>query len=150
LSWLMRYHDGWEPRVGEEIRKLVMSGAALSASHYYEALMQIAKLRQELEQVFEGYDMIMTPSAAAMPWPAAEAFPNVIDDRVVGPRGHAVFTAFVNMAGSAALNLPAAPAPVGMPIGFQLVGPICSDSLLCNVGAQYQTECLAHMPWPAL
>jgi aspartyl-tRNA(Asn)/glutamyl-tRNA(Gln) amidotransferase subunit A len=112
--------------------------------------MQFAKLKRELEHVFDEYDMIMTPSAAAMPRPASEAFPNVIDSRTVGPRGHAVFTAFVNMAGSAALNLPAAPAPGGMPIGFQLVGPVCSDALLCNVGAQYQRECLTDMPWPAL
>jgi aspartyl-tRNA(Asn)/glutamyl-tRNA(Gln) amidotransferase subunit A len=150
LSWLMGSHDGWEQRVGEEIRKLVASGFTLSASQYYEALMQCAKLRRELEEVFGEYDMIMTPSAAAMPWPAAEVFPSVIDGCAVGPRGHAVFTAFVNMAGSAALNLPAAPAPGGMPIGFQLVGPICSDALLCNVGAQYQAECLVSMPWPAL
>ena len=150
LSWLMGYHDGWEAQVGEEIRKLITSGSALSASQYYEALTQFAKLKRELEQVFDSYDMIMTPSAAAMPWPASEAFPNMIDNRTVGPRGHAVFTAFVNMAGSAALNLPAAPAPDGMPIGFQLVGPISSDALLCNVGAQYQREYVADMPWPAL
>ncbi|MDB5991116.1 MAG: putative glutamyl-tRNA(Gln) amidotransferase subunit [Herbaspirillum sp.] len=150
LAWLMRQHPDWQPNVGPAIAELVAAGSALSAADYYQAHVLFAKMRRDLALLFARYDLILTPSAAAMPWPAAVAFPPVIDGQAVGGRGHAVFTAFVNVSGCPAINLPAMPSADGMPIGFQLVGPIGSDGLLCNVGAQYEMEHSRTPDWPAL
>jgi aspartyl-tRNA(Asn)/glutamyl-tRNA(Gln) amidotransferase subunit A len=95
-------------------------------------------LRQQLADFFTRYDLIMTPTIAALSWPAAEPFPATIAGQPVGPRGHAVFTAFVNMAGAAAISIPCAPSQSGLPIGFQLVGAAGQDELLLAVAAQYE------------
>ncbi len=150
LRWLADRHAEWESRVGPAIASLIAAGGGLSAAQYYEALEEFARLKRDLARVFERYDVILTPSAAAMPWPAADAYPPVIDGHDVGPRGHAVFTAFVNMSGCAAINLPATPASNGMPIGFQMVGPVGSDGLLCNLGQQYEAAFGGGRPWPPL
>ena len=85
----------------------------------------------------------MTPTAAALPWPATEPFPTMIAGEKVGPRGHAVFTAFANMAGCPGISVPARPSAGGLPMGFQLVAAPGRDGLLCALAAQYESAC----PW---
>jgi aspartyl-tRNA(Asn)/glutamyl-tRNA(Gln) amidotransferase subunit A len=99
---------------------------------------------------FETSDLIHTPSAAALPWPATESHPPIIDSTPVGPRGHAVFTAFANIAGLPALNLPCDPSPSGLPIGFQLVGAAGADEALLAVAADFETAHPWADRWPAL
>jgi aspartyl-tRNA(Asn)/glutamyl-tRNA(Gln) amidotransferase subunit A len=94
--------------------------------------------RSEVATSFEHFDVPMTPTAAALPWPADELFPRRIDGHEVGPRGHAVYTGWVNACGHPAINLPCAPAHHGLPIGFQLVARYDEDELLFRVAAQYQ------------
>jgi aspartyl-tRNA(Asn)/glutamyl-tRNA(Gln) amidotransferase subunit A len=85
-----------------------------------------------------------------LPWPKREAYPPVIDGQTVGPRGHAVFTAFANIAGLPALALPSAPSVSGMPIGFQLVGAPGSDASLLALGAAFEAAFPRADHWPRL
>jgi aspartyl-tRNA(Asn)/glutamyl-tRNA(Gln) amidotransferase subunit A len=100
-------------------------------------------LRKTLAIFFSECDVILTPSAAALPWPAAEPFPTEIAGVPVGPRGHAIFTGFANMAGCPGISVPAASSAKGLPIGFQLVAAPGRDGLLCALAGQYE----ALNPW---
>ena len=75
---------------------------------------------------------------AALSWPAAEPFPPTMQGQSVGPRGHAVFTAFANMAGCPAISIPCAPSKTGLPIGFHLVGRVGHDDMILAAAAQYE------------
>ena len=79
-----------------------------------------------------------------------EAYPPVIDGQDVGPRGHAVYTGWVNAAGLPGLALPAAPSPEGLPIGMQLIGAYGSDDLLLDLGAAFEAVAPWADRWPAL
>jgi aspartyl-tRNA(Asn)/glutamyl-tRNA(Gln) amidotransferase subunit A len=90
------------------------------------------------------------PAAAALPWPAAQAFPDRIDGQPVGPRGHAVYTGWVNAAGLPGLALPTAPSRDGLPIGLQLIGPYGSDDELLDLGEAYEAVASWAQHWPPL
>jgi aspartyl-tRNA(Asn)/glutamyl-tRNA(Gln) amidotransferase subunit A len=89
------------------------------------------------------WDAILTPAAAALPWPADQVAPPTIDGQSVGPRGHAVFTNFANLAGLPGIALPCEASGTGLPIGFQLVGAPGSDGLLCALAAEWERA----QPW---
>ena len=129
------------------LAQMARAGAALSAVRYCDALAAAQRTRERVRELFAGgYDLLMTPTTAALPWPAAQTHPPEIAGRPVGPRGHAVFTAFANAAGVPAISLPCSPSRGGLPIGFQLVAPFGAEALLCALGAQFER---AH-PWKNL
>ena len=74
----------------------------------------------------------------------------MIDGQPVGPRGHAVFTAWVNASGHPALALPSAPSACGLPIGFQLVADFGQDDLLLDLGRRYERLAPWSERWPDL
>lgn len=143
LAWLLQQHPGWQGKISQALEPMAEAGRAFSATDVFGALDTMADTNRALSELFQDYDLILTPSAAALPWAAREVFPPTIDGQPVGPRGHALFTAFANAAGLPAMSLPASPSRTGLPIGFQLVGPQGADPLLCAVARAYED---AH-PW---
>lgn len=141
LAWLTRGRD--LSLVSQPLRQMAEYGAKLTAADYVDALDAVVRMRAMFTEFFLSHDLIMTPSAAALPWPAEITHPDTIDGKPVGPRGHAVFTAFANAAGLPGVSIPCEPAKSGLPIGFQLVGRFSGDEDLLRVAAQYER---AH-PW---
>ena len=120
----------------------------LPASAEPEAWVVVAQLRAAMAALFDRYDLLVTPSAAALQWPARETHPHIIDKRPAGPRAHAVFTAFANACGLPALALPTAPAASGLPIGMQLVGCPDSEEWLCALGRRWELLQPWRHRWP--
>ncbi len=67
----------------------------------------------------------------------------MIDGKPVGPRGHAVYTGWVNVAGTPGLALPLGFSAAGLPIGGQFIGRFGSDAGLLGFGATFEA---AHGP----
>jgi aspartyl-tRNA(Asn)/glutamyl-tRNA(Gln) amidotransferase subunit A len=67
----------------------------------------------------------------------------LIDGRPVGPRGHAIYTGWVNAIGHPAITLPSEPHENGLPIGVQLVGATSSEERLIDLAAIIERE----RPW---
>jgi len=128
-------------------RDMAARGRTHPAMRLWELLENVRALRASASEAFQGVDAILMPSSAAMPWRASEPFPFRIDGVPVGPRGHAVFTGWVNAAGHPALALPA-PVPVGsLPIGVQLVADLACEEALLELGTAYEREA-GGFQWP--
>jgi aspartyl-tRNA(Asn)/glutamyl-tRNA(Gln) amidotransferase subunit A len=125
-------------------------GSELRASDYVGALNGVARLRAEMPAIFARHQVIMTPAVAALPWAAEETHPTEIDGKLVGPRGHAVFTAIANAAGLPALSMPCRPSGAGLPIGAQLIGDFASDELLLALAAQFEQARPWAERWPTI
>jgi aspartyl-tRNA(Asn)/glutamyl-tRNA(Gln) amidotransferase subunit A len=136
LAWLSSIFPQFMVEASRTMQEVATYGLGLSAIDYIDALGAIRRVESQLSQVFEIYDLILTPSAAALPWKADQAFPDEIAGLAVGPRGHAVFTAFVNLTGAAGINLPCGQSKSGLPIGLQLISRPGGDGLLTAVASQ--------------
>lgn len=150
LAWMLCSHLNGLEKISASLQGMAESGAQVSAVEFIEAQDGVQQLRRHFANLFMKYDVIMTPTTAALPWPATESHPEKIDGRDAGPRGHAVFTPFANAGGLPGLSLPAAPSPDGLPIGFQLVGPFGADFQLLDLGLQYENAYPWADRWPDL
>jgi aspartyl-tRNA(Asn)/glutamyl-tRNA(Gln) amidotransferase subunit A len=135
-AWLMAQHGDRDDLIGPALTEMVCNGRRYTAADYLAALDVIKAVGRDFDALFARFDYLLTPAAAAMPWPATEVYPPVIDGHSVGPRGHAVFTPFANALGLPAISLPARPSGRGLPIGFQLVAARGRDAdLLAFAGS---------------
>lgn len=138
LAWLRRQWPEMRTLSNPKYLAMADEGEKVSASDLLNILEIVKALRSATSEAFGKIDFILTPSAAAMPWPAEDVFPEVIDRQAVGPRGHAVYTGWVNAAGLPAFAAPA-PTPNGsLPIGFQLVGDLGTEDLLFRLARDYE------------
>jgi aspartyl-tRNA(Asn)/glutamyl-tRNA(Gln) amidotransferase subunit A len=128
-------------------RASLQAGRNASAAALFGALEAIAELRMRMEEVFTQHDFLLTPATAALPWPARQSHPSEIAGRTVGPRGHAIFTAFANAAGLAAIALPEGQVD-GLPTGFQLVARAGADAALLSLAQQYEDAYPRSKQWP--
>lgn len=150
LAWLLEHPRELserafeEGRLGPAMQANAENGRAASARTLFSLLIEIERLRSEVDRLFERYDFLLTPAAAALPWPAGQTHPTQIDGREVGPRGHAVFTAFANAAGLPAIALPcgwadvAGVSPGRVPVGLQLVARQGHDDALYAPARAYE------------
>ncbi|MGE5064048.1 MAG: amidase [Myxococcales bacterium] len=135
-------------QVDPTLAALLVRGKSLSAAAYLAAVNSLWELRAQSDQVFGAHDFLMTPTAAAMPWPACEPYPRHIGGCEVGPRGHAIYTGFVNVLGLPAIALPAPRSPTALPIGFQLVGRFGDDERLIALAREYESVWPWKEAWP--
>ena len=140
----------WRERVAPVFVEMADAGSKLHATELFDALAEIARMRERLSAVFDDYDVLLTPAAAALPWPAEVAYPTTIDGKEVGPRGHAVYAAFANASGCPAIAVPCTLRADGLPVGFQLVAAPGQDERLCVLASEYEdAEPWSHR-WPPL
>jgi aspartyl-tRNA(Asn)/glutamyl-tRNA(Gln) amidotransferase subunit A len=137
-------------RAGKAYLAMAEKGATVAAVDFAAGLGAIDRLRRDVSLAFQHVDLIMMPSCAAMPWPADQAWPETIDGQPVGPRGHAVYTGWVNGAGHPAIAIPAEPSDNGMPVGFQLIGDLGSETLLLEVAEAFEAHNGGWRRWPDL
>lgn len=130
--------EGAAARAGASATQRAAAGRALSAPDYFRNILAVQAFRARMRALFREVDVIMTPAAAAQPWPAEEPYPTIIEGRAAAPRDHAVYTGFVNAAGLPGLALPCGPDAAGLPVGFQLVAAQGEDELLLALGAAFE------------
>ena len=150
LAAMFDRHPEWEAQASPKYRDAAEAGRRIGGSRLWQIVEHVRALRAQSAALFESVDVVVMPAAAALPWPAADAYPPVIDGREVGPRGHAAYTGWVNAAGLPGLALPAEPSAVGLPIGIQLIGPYGHDDLLLALGARFEHAAPWAHRWPSL
>lgn len=131
VAWLAA-RDGGKigAMAGAAAQAMAADGAKLTGADYIDALERVAALRRRCAGLFARVDLVLTPTAAALPWAAETPYPDEIAGRAAGPRDHAVFTGWVNISGVPAISLPVALSASGLPIGVQFAAGFGADLAL--------------------
>ena len=146
VAWLMRENPDYERLAGASALAMAAEGREVTGADYIAALEEVAAMRRTCAELFETIDLVLTPTAAALPWPAATPYPDRIDGKPAGPRDHAIFTGWVNISGVPAISLPIGVSRSGLPIGAQLASSFGADDFLLA----FAREASAAAPPPPL
>jgi aspartyl-tRNA(Asn)/glutamyl-tRNA(Gln) amidotransferase subunit A len=120
-------------------RAVIERGAGVLAHDYQSALMQRTALFRRVQQLFDSYDFLVTPTLSAPALPAAHGG---FDELTIGnvaagtPRyAWYPYTHPFNLTGHPAISVPVGWSHEGLPIGLQIVGPWHADERVIGVAA---------------
>ncbi len=135
------FHRRWveqsPDRYQAETLRRIRTGEAVTAAEYIEKWQHLQHMRRGVEAMFAGVDLIVTPT---VPVPAPsfaelDAQPDAIRPReLVLMRNTRPFDIW----GTPALTVPCGTTSTGLPIGFQIAGPIGADAQVLRVGAAFE------------
>ena len=121
---------------GAEVKQRIMIGTYVLSAGYYDAYYRRAQqvrtlIRNEFDQAFEKYDILLTPTA---PTPA---FRTGEKSDPMQMKLADVCTIPVNMAGLPGISIPCGFVD-GMPVGVQFIGKAFDEATLLKTAASYQ------------
>lgn len=142
------YEAAWGERLDASLRRFIAEGRRHSLVEYRHAQFARTRLYRQVQQLFDRYDLLVTPT---LPVPCLPARFSVGEDWITvgGQRTQSTrlgWSACVypfNLTGHPALTVPSGFTRAGMPTGVQLVGPWWADNALFRVASVI--EALA--PW---
>jgi aspartyl-tRNA(Asn)/glutamyl-tRNA(Gln) amidotransferase subunit A len=149
VAWLMAANPTYQKLAGDSARAMAEAGRKVSGADYLGALEAVSALRRHVAELFDGVDLVLTPTAAALPWPAETPYPDQIDGKPAGPRDHAIFTGWVNIAGVPAINIPTGSSRSGLPIGAHLAAAFGADEHLLAFAREI-SDAIPPSPLPQL
>jgi aspartyl-tRNA(Asn)/glutamyl-tRNA(Gln) amidotransferase subunit A len=104
------------------------------------------KLDNELAALFDGVDVLITPTAAVPAFAAEWPMPSEINGTKVHPAMNVPFTMLANLGWQPAVSLPAGMTSEGLPVGVQVVCRRHADALVLRLARIFEQA----RPWPRL
>ncbi|MDL1957265.1 MAG: Asp-tRNA(Asn)/Glu-tRNA(Gln) amidotransferase subunit GatA [Candidatus Desulfofervidus auxilii] len=123
---------------GAEVKRRIMLGTYALSAGYYEAYYKKASqvrtlIKKDFEKAFEECDFLLMPVA---PTPAFRIGEKINDPLQMYLSD--IFTIPINLAGLAAISVPAGFSNEGLPIGLQIIGPHFSENRLLQTAYQFE------------
>ena len=120
-------------------------GSKITAADYARALGLIDRLKAQMTDLFEEYDLLLSPTTALTAIPVGE-FPDEIAGKPVYPHRYFSFHPFtypINAIGHAAASIPAGFSSDGLPIGLHIVGRKGAEETVIAASAAFERA----RPW---
>lgn len=134
---------------GDEVKRRIMLGTYALSSGYYDAYYLKAQkvrtlIKQDFDQVFANYDVIIGPTAPTTAFPIGSQ----VDDPLTMYLNDIV-TIPVSLAGVPAISVPCGLAD-GLPVGLQIIGKAFDESTVLRVAHAFETNTEHHKLRPQL
>lgn len=134
---------------GPEVKRRIMLGTYALSSGYYDAYYLKAQkartlIKQDFDQVFEKYDVIVGPTT---PTPAFKLGEQVDDPLTMYLND--IYSIPVSLAGVPAISIPCGFAD-GLPVGLQIIGKPYAESTVLQAAYAFEQSTEYHKQRPAL
>ncbi len=116
----------------------IEQGLTLTAEAVHAASVIRSRWYAVAAGLFQTYDALVLPSAQVWPFPVEWSWPQSIGDRLMDTYHRWMEVVIpVSLAGLPALACPAGFGPQGLPMGFQIFGPVGADATVLGIGQAY-------------
>jgi aspartyl-tRNA(Asn)/glutamyl-tRNA(Gln) amidotransferase subunit A len=147
------YHAEFASRSPElyqpETLRRICKGEDISAAEVEQSRRELKQIRSEIHKIFEGVDVLVTPTA---PVPAAAI--NELKQNPELLRPHELLllrnTRPVNVWGLPAISVPCGFTTAGLPIGLQIIGPQWREDTVLKLAHAYEQATDWHKRSPGL
>src|SRR5262245_957138 len=145
-----RFHAHWADQLPENaaafdptLLRLIERGSAVTARDYVLAEERVKAYWSEVLAFLARFDLLLTPTVAVPPFPAAERPPREVASQALSVLGWMPFTYPFNLTGQPAASVPAGFTDDALPVGLQIVGRRHADRVVLAAAAAYEAVC----PW---
>jgi len=146
-------HKDLEKNRQEMGRTLVMSlehARSISLADQIEAQEVRTELNQIMEDLFEQFHLLLTPTMPTEAFEAKGPPPSEIDGHPIPLLGAVAFTYPFNLSGHPAASVPAGLTDSGLPAGLQIIGPRHRDEWVLQASYAYEQVRPWNDRWPRL
>ena len=140
-----RYVETHGDRMTHYAKEFIEWGSRVTAGDYARAQARIDELKAQMTDLFEEYDLLLSPTTSVTAIPVGE-FPDEYAGRPAYPHryfGFHPFTYPINAIGHPAASIPAGFSSEGMPIGLHIVGRKGDEVTVLAASAAFERA----MPW---
>lgn len=124
-------------------RRTLEEGARVMGHQYSLALMEMARFRSLVDDLFERYDVLLTPATAVPAFPVGQRPQEIGGRRVSRLWGPFPFCMPFNVTGQPAASVPCGVTGEGLPVGLQVVGRRGEEATVLRVAAALEEA----LPW---
>ena len=139
------YLEEYGDRMAGFTRQFIEWGSKVTVADYAKAQGLIAELKAQMDDLFEEYDLLLSPTTSVTAIPVDE-FPEEYAGRPAYPHkyfGFHPFTYPINATGHPAASIPAGFSSEGMPIGLHIVGRKGDEETVLAASAAFERA----RPW---
>ncbi|HJO83123.1 MAG: amidase [SAR202 cluster bacterium] len=123
----------------------IEAGSKMSSVDYARALGERDRMIRQFDDVFERFDILLSPSMAVTAFPVQQ-YPERINGQTPYPSpawGYLPFTHPINTIGNAAASIPCGFDSDGMPVGLHIVGRMGDEETVIAASAAFESA----RPW---
>ena len=147
LRMLSLYADTlreWRDQMNPNLVRNIEQGFSLTAKQVGEAEKKRTEIYHRVRQFFEHFDLLLTPTVAAPPFPVEMDYPREINGQPMASYiDWFLITYAITMTGLPAISIPCGWTGEGFPVGLQIVGRRLGEATVLRAAAAF--EALA--PW---
>ncbi len=142
------YLPRYEQEFGRGFLAGVKLGWEMTPEEFGDQERQRAILNRWCADLFDAYDVLVTPTVPYDPPPAKGPFPTETEGRRQPIASVASFTIPFNLSWHPAASVRVGLSRAGLPIGMQIVGPRHREDLVLQVARAFERERPWHPTWP--
>lgn len=133
-SYLAKWKDKMEP----DLIKMIEAGLTYTGVDIEKAMRKRYDLFLKVQQLFQEYDILITPTTAVPAFNLGIMGPTQINGKKVSPTGWTPFSFPFNLTGHPAASVPCGWSNEGLPIGMQIVGKRFDELSVLQVSKAFE------------